>query len=389
MKNFLDNNAFCILPWTHLCVRPDEKIKPCCRYQITEDVIDVNLDKIKAQGIEAMNTPYLKNLRQDMLAGKQRPECRKCYLQEKNKKFFKNRRSLRIRSNEDFSKFLKDSYTDSFDQIRYIEMSIDNICNLQCRMCDSKFSSKLQARDKFLNDTVHKKLEPTFDKFDNLDLSGLVYIKLLGGEPFISPNFLKFLDYIEQRSNPNEIHLEIATNGTSIPNESIVEKLNKYKMLEINVSLDTYDKSNDYQRVGADHTQVFKNAKIYKSLLNCENNIAIHSTISLYTANHLSKTLNFLINKKGYETSVDFVMFPKYLSLQCAPQSYKDWVLEKNKDNSKATRLINTFIKQGKYDNEQWEMFLSTTKKLDKFYNTDIKDFNPELVEYLENNYGF
>ena len=63
MKNFLDNNAFCILPWTHLCVRPDEKIKPCCRYQITEDVIDVNLDKIKAQGIEAMNTPYLKNLR--------------------------------------------------------------------------------------------------------------------------------------------------------------------------------------------------------------------------------------------------------------------------------------------------------------------------------------
>ena len=68
MKNFLDNNAFCILPWTHLCVRPDEKIKPCCRYQITEDVIDVNLDKIKAQGIEAMNSPYLKNLRQDMLA---------------------------------------------------------------------------------------------------------------------------------------------------------------------------------------------------------------------------------------------------------------------------------------------------------------------------------
>ena len=82
-------------------------------------------------------------------------------------------------------------------------------------------------------------------------------------------------------------------------------------------------------------------------------------------------------------------MFPKYLSLQCAPQSYKDWVLEKNKENSKATRYINTFIKQGKYDKEQWEMFLSTTKKLDKFYNTDIKDFNPELVEYLENNYGF
>ena len=50
-------------------------------------------------------------------------------------------------------------YTNKFDKVRYIEMSVDNVCNLECKMCDSKFSSKLQLRDKYLGNTTHKKLE--------------------------------------------------------------------------------------------------------------------------------------------------------------------------------------------------------------------------------------
>ena len=381
------SDTFCMLPWIHLCVRPDETLKPCCRYQTKDDPVNVNLDALKTNGISEMNNDYLKNLRQDMLDGVKRLECTKCYIQEQNNELT-DRASLRKFLNWRFSPYLKDNYTNEFDSVRYIEMSLDNICNLQCKMCDSKFSSKLQLRDKFLEEDVFKKLEPSFDKFDNVDLSNLVYIKLLGGEPFISPNFIKFLDYIENRSNPSEIQLEIATNGTIIPNNKIIDKLNKYKMLYINVSLDAYDKANDYQRFGSSYKQTYKNAKKYEKIFK-NIHVSFHCAVSLLTANKLSESLNFLMVKNKYHVSVDFVRYPKYLSLLYAPQSYTDWLLEINNNNKTASKLVNTFTKSGKYNEKYWLEFIHITKKLDKFYGTNINDYNSELVTYLrENGYG-
>ena len=385
-KDYKNSDTFCILPWIHLCVRTDESLKPCCRYQMKNNPVNVNLDSLKSNGIQEMNNQYLTNLRQDMLDGIKRPECIKCFTEEQNN-LVTDRASLRKFYNSRLSPYLKTEYTNEFDCVRYIEMSLDNTCNLQCRMCDSKFSSKLQRRDKFLGDAVYKKLEPNFDKFDNIDLSNLVYIKLLGGEPFITPNFIKFLDYIEQRADPTKIQLEIATNGTKIPNKKIIDKLNKYQILYINVSLDSYDKSNDYQRHGSDYKQIYNNARTYEKIFT---NILLsfHCTIGLLTANKLSDSLNFLTEENKYHVSVDFVRYPLYLSLY-APQSYIDWVLEKNSNNSTASKLVNTFINSGKYNEKHWFDFLETTKKLDVFYNTNIRDYNSELVDYLEDNgYG-
>ncbi len=387
-KKYVESSTFCILPWVHLCVRPNESLKPCCRYQLSDDSpLNANLDSLESNGIHSMNNDYLTNLRQDMLDGVKRPECIKCYLQEQNKTLT-DRKSLRDFLNWRLSPCLKDNYTSKFDIVRYIEMSLDNICNLQCKMCDSNYSSKLQLRDEFLGYKVAKKLEPNFHKFKNIDLSNLVYIKLLGGEPFITPNFVKFLDYVEKRADPTKIALEIATNATRIPNQKIIDKLNKYKFLHINVSLDAYDKTNDYQRFGSNYVQIYNNAKAYETIF-FKREISFHSTTGLLTANKLSDSLNFLTEENKYHVSVDFIRYPHHLSLLYAPQSYLDWVLEKNSNNSTALKLVNTFIQSGKFNKEHWFNFLENTKKLDTFYSTNIRDYNPELVAYLEDNgYG-
>ena len=77
------SNTWCALPWIHACVRPDNVLKPCCRFQV-EDTRDlkVNLDSIQEHGSDAMNEPYWTQLRKDMLDGVPRNECRKCYKQE-------------------------------------------------------------------------------------------------------------------------------------------------------------------------------------------------------------------------------------------------------------------------------------------------------------------
>ena len=265
-------------------------------------------------------------------------------------------------------------------------MSIDNICNLQCKMCSSKFSSKLQIRDKFLGDVVHKKLEPNFKKFDNVDLSDLIYIKLLGGEPFITPNFTKFLDYIIERVDPKNVSLEIITNGTSIPNKKIIEKLNLFDTLYINVSLDSMDKSNDYQRYGSSYEQIFKNLKKYDTIFK-NSQIAIHSVISILNANTLSNTLNILTGEHNYHVSVDFVRDPEHLSLLYAPEHFLNTILKLNSDNNTAYTLLSNLFKSAEYNKDIWKKFLSSITELDNFYNISLKDYNEFLYNYIQEEY--
>jgi len=281
---------------------------------------------------------------------------------------------------------LKQSECDAqFNSVQYLELSIDNICNLQCKMCDSKFSSRLVGRDRFLGNPVHKKLEPNYEKLRNLNLSKLTRIKLLGGEPFITPNFEQFLDFISSHVDVKQVYLDINTNATAIPSADIIYKLNQFGFLEFNVSLDSYSLSNNYQRWGSDYLQVFSNVKQYENLFD-KKYIAYHSTISMLTANNLAHTVNILHDLHGYHISIDFVRSPEFLCMLYAPSNYIDWVLTANKSNSVAYSVTSNFLKDAVYDPVIWQEFINTTRKLDEYYNTKLADYNPELAAFLEGN---
>lgn len=376
----MTNDTWCVLPWIHQCVRPDNSLKPCCRFQNTRDEtrIDITLDQLEQQGLSVMEDPNMVLLRQNMLNGIKSPGCTKCYDQEGDG----TATSLRTYINGRFSHVSKDACTAQFEKLRYIEMSIDNICNLQCKMCDSKFSTRLMNRDEFLGEEVFKKLEPNFRKFNNTDLSNLELVKILGGEPFMTPNFVKFIDYLIERSDPTQITIEIATNGTVIPSYAVIEKLNKFKMLDIHVSLDAFDRSNDYQRYGSSYIDTFNNTKMYETIFQ-NVQTSFHTVVSLLNANTLANTVDVLTNQHGYHMSVDFVRYPYYLSLLYAPTDYVQWVLDKNKTNNTAHKLISTFLNVNSYNEKHWQDFLYYTKKLDGYYNTRLEDYNVELHNFL------
>ncbi len=376
-----NNDTWCVLPWIHQCVRTDNSLKPCCRFQNPKDEtrIDINLDQLAEQGLAVMETPNIVALRQNMLNGIKSPGCTKCYDQEGGG----TATSLRTYINDRFSHVNKDTCTTSFEKLRYIEMSIDNICNLQCKMCDSKFSTRLMNRDEFLGEEVFKKLEPNFRKFNNTDLSNLELVKVLGGEPFMTPNFVKFIDYLIERSDPNQITIEIATNGTVIPSYAVIEKLNKFKMLDIHVSLDAFDLSNDYQRYGSSYLDTFNNTKMYETIFK-NAQTSFHTVVSLLNANTLANTVDILMVEHGYHMSVDFVRYPYYLSLLYAPPEYVEWVLDKNKSNEVAYKLVSTFLAVNSYNEKHWTDFLYYTNKLDGYYNTKLEDYNVELYNFLQ-----
>ena len=323
-----------------------------------------------------MNTEYLDKLRQDMLTGATRPECKKCTIQEKTT------RSMRNWLNDRFDHITREDCDKNFLSVQYIEMSLDNICNFQCRMCTSKFSSKLQLRDKHFGLKVSKKLEPSFRKLDNIDLSNLQEIKLLGGEPFMSPNFEPFIDYISEKSNIENIKLSISTNGSKKLDSILIEKLNRFHDVPIHVSLDSYDKSNDYQRVGGNYSEIFENSLYYSKMMK-KTYVKYHTTVGIYTANHLSKTLKVFDkhnkNPEYKNYTIDFIRDPDWQSLLYAPDSFKQWIIDTNSDHKFARDNLITFMKNSKYDEDLWNELLSKTEQYDEYYDQSLKDYNPEL----------
>lgn len=373
----MSKDVWCSLPWIHACVRTDNNLRPCCRYKGDGDL---TFDDVEAKGVEAFNSPYWTKLRQDMLDGTPRSECVKCYTEERNTNSIKP--SMRLFLNKRYSHAVtRESATDQFHSLRYVEMSLDNICNLQCRMCNSAFSSRLQQRDQYLNTRVYKKLEPNWHKFDSCDLSQLEYVKILGGEPFITPNFEPFVDWLSSRVDLSQVTLEIATNGTGKPRPQLVEKLRQFHYINVNVSLDSVHPVNDYQREGSNWESILA---MYHTMIKTFPNIvpSVHMTQSIFTANHLADSLEYLDNHSiGY--TVDFVIDPDHLNIQCATPEVKQWIRESNSHHAKALSLVNNHLNTDKHTKQTWQDLEYHVTMLDDYYNKQLADYNPVLAQHL------
>lgn len=381
------SDTFCILPWTHVCVSTNSKVIPCCRFQFPKP--SVPLSTLNEQGTQALNVPEYNDIRTKMLNGDKVDQCKKCYFEEQN-----NISSYRDYSNNNFIKKDDNIETNKFLEMRYLEISLDNICNLQCRMCSSRFSTKLILRDQELskyswnseNYAVYKKLEIDYSFLQKEDLSKLQEIKLLGGEPFMSPNFLTFIDFIIDNANPENITLFIATNGTHKLTDIFREKLKRFKLIKIRVSLDSYSKSNDYQRYGSSYKEIWNNMMEYiNSLPNAE--IGTHSVVSIYNANKLDDTIN-KINDNRVNCRLDFVRNQE-MSLTFVPDDYKEWLLQQNTKNNYAKEYISNILSSSKPNLNIWNIFLKNTKIVDDLYGISLKDYNSELYDFLSSNYGY
>lgn len=376
----MKEDNFCVLPWIHVAVRPDSQLWPCCRYMangdMDRDIQRFYMDDLKNDGIEAMNNPYWTKLRSDMLEGNHRRECRKCQGEERSKY------SMRMRFNEKFSFINRDTVTEKFEKMRYIEMSLDNICNLECRICISRFSSRLQKRDGLFGNPVFKKEEPTYNSLDKVDLSELEKIKLLGGEPFITPNFEPFIDYIIERADPSKILLEIATNGTKLPSGTLLEKLKLFKELEIHVSIDGVDNMNEYQRHGSSTEAVWDNFyKLREMFPNAF--MAIHTVISVYNAPTIWKLFE-RVHNESIPLSFDIMREPEYQSLFYADPDYVEEILDLNKQNARCHELMSRFLEEHRYDEYWWNQLNDFTRVSDELHGTRLEDYNPILWRYLK-----
>lgn len=367
------NDSYCSIPWVHL--RLDNSLKgstgvsPCCKFDYEAwDILNPD-NHVRDGLIPAMNTAPFQSIRNDMLAGKPVAGCRNCYQDE-----LLNGESMRTSANSSYSLDLH-KLTAEFLHTKFIEVSLDNTCNLECKMCSSMNSTKLRRRDALLGKYVHPNHVSEPDLLDGIDLTQVEHIKFVGGEPLLSKNHLPFL---QKFPDPSQLTLIYNTNATIIPEGDALDIMRSAKQLNFIISCDGIYKYNDYQRWGSDFETIIRNAETIRNSFDNIKWFTFLNTFTLLNLNNYSDTIAWFRDNK-LETFSNWGEGD--LSVYHAPDWYEAWILESN--DCPEVRNYFKGRTQRQFDPKKWAEFIELIKASDRMYGTRLEDYNPELADAL------
>lgn len=149
---------------------------------------------------------------------------------------------------------------------RIIEITTDNLCNLECIMCRSKFSSRIAQKQGAAQKRIHNEALILAELNEFIPFLDEVIIS--GGEPFLSPLSLKLMQQVIHK-NPR-CTISVNTNGTILTDE--IKDMMEKGMFNINLSLDSITKSTyEKIRVGAHFESVMEHLMFFATYLKKRN----------------------------------------------------------------------------------------------------------------------
>lgn len=214
--------------------------------------------------------------------------CRTCENAEKN-----GLKSRRQGSNQWYQD--NDLYEPNIELVR-IDYWTGDLCNCACVICGPEFSSKWKQELKIIN------IKHRVNKFwKKLDLSQIKFVHFNGGEPLLSKEHILFL---ESFHNKKEVELNYNTNGTVLPSEHLKNLWSKFKLVQLDFSIDDIGTRYEYQRYPANWTQLITNLKYFNQSMpvNCMFNVnTAISVLNHFTISELDLWLqeNFFQNRLG------------------------------------------------------------------------------------------
>jgi sulfatase maturation enzyme AslB (radical SAM superfamily) len=141
-----------------------------------------------------------------------------------------------------------------------MEFSIGNTCNLECIMCDGKFSSAIRAHREKLPPLVSLYTDAFFAELRSY-LPHLKRAKFLGGEPFLQSECFRIWEMLIEDGHSASCH--VTTNGTQL--NSRVERFLDKLPFGIAVSLDGYRKETiERIRMNAKYETLMHNVRRFR-----------------------------------------------------------------------------------------------------------------------------
>jgi sulfatase maturation enzyme AslB (radical SAM superfamily) len=338
-------NIFCNTPWYELHIYWDGSLGICC--QESHKLYNDSSYNIATTTIaEWFNSDPVVNFRQGALGNHPVSACSRCYQEEKQ-----GGNSRRIRSNQK-SVIFRQAFADSFEQSpgrRHfdqsgitstypVDMHVDlgNYCNLACKMCNARASSTIasqqvkwgieSSRQYLGNDWTQDELVWNNFLQQLLDISQLNNIHFMGGETLLTKRFEDLVDHMIKHDRL-DLCFSFVTNGT-VFRPKLMDKLKQFRRVGIEVSMETVDARNAYQRQGTDTKQVLANIDQYLAWCNGSNiTLTMRPAVSALTIGSFPGLLQYCLDKNLIIKSL-LVTKPDFLDAVILPQSIKQQYIE-------------------------------------------------------------
>jgi organic radical activating enzyme len=353
------SKTYCAYPFLNLYVANFNQVMPCCNF----------LEPLQTQSVENFfDNEWMNNIRKTMLEGNCVSGCENCYNKEAAGLV-----SEREQANQEFGIVTE-------PKLRVLDLMLDNVCNLKCRMCNSAYSHNWHSDE---NALYGRTIAPT--KYsdntltDTVDLSGLERIVFQGGEPLYSPKFEPMLDRLNETNTIEDVELWMTTNATIMPSEKTKAYLQRFKTVAITVSLDGTGKLFEYIRKNAEFDKVKTVLDYYHSIVNKNTSVTINCTVSVYNVNEVDNIQSYY--KEHYPNFVfneNFVNYPAELNVQNTPDDFKDYI----NNNIKNENVIGWINESGE---NLFDHFINYTRQLDLIRDESVADANPWLHQYINN----
>jgi hypothetical protein len=325
------------------------------------------------------NTGHKIEQRRQMLNGERPSECYYCFnMEDINPDAISDRKRF---TNESWAierraEILNASYDKPINP-SYLEISFANTCNFACSYCSPGQSSRWEQEVKKLGSypvedpTVHKdKMHEMLPEDNNPYIDAfwrwlpeaykdLRYIRITGGEPLATRNFMKLLDFVATNHNPN-LTLVINTN-LCVPEKNLNMFFEKattllnaktIKGLEVYTSMDTWGPQAEYIRDGLDVAKWEQTVRKVSTTFNVP--IRVMVTFGLMSIFNFKTFVRKVIELR--EDGID-IMFncarlvdPKQFDLRILPDNSEFYFEDTNKF------IVDSGDKIAKVEKETWQM---------------------------------
>jgi sulfatase maturation enzyme AslB (radical SAM superfamily) len=360
-------NSFCSLFWTHLCIRHNSSVQPCCQYSDNLGLtFDGNLSK-------SLNHQAFKELRRKAAGQEHIPGCKVCYDQEAA-----GYRSLRINANIKFPN-IGDSLEVSPTDVKTAELFIGDICNLKCVMCGPDLSTSWREDYEKLGWVLPPRTRNNA-KLDSLiaQLPSIETIKFVGGEPLLSKTHEALICSVEDEM-AKKITLDYNTNATVIPHAKILKSWEKFRKINLWLSIDGFEKVNDFIRFPSQWSQVQKAVRSFIELQQRmpNLNLKIICTVSAYNISSIDSLIGWLRSEGLPKFVFNPVISPSFMRPSNLPEPFFSATVERLLEGDETSQIIGRYLTLTK---EVFNPELVTfTQQLAFIRNITIRDYLPDL----------
>ncbi len=428
---WLQSTVYLMNGFTHSCHHPSTHKIP--------------LEELEKNPSALHNTAFKKQQRKKMLDGVRPEECSYCWNIEDLPGEYISDRTYKSTVHWSFPYIDKIKNAGAIDDIdpTYLEVAFDNTCNFKCAYCTPDISSKwmeeikeyggyptsqqtgdlnrLKASGKM--PIPYREPNPYVDAFwewwpelyQNLET-----FRITGGEPLLSKNTWKILEYIKQ--NPRK-DFNLAINSNMDVPKPFIDKLIKYyneiaphiKSFTLFTSCEATGQQAEYIRYGMNYDRFMSNVRRYLTETGPNSRVNFMVTFNILSVTTFKEFLQDIwqlrtdFNPNDAENRIPmmiaYLRWPKFMSMQLLSDDlkskycdeYKTYVnnhtratspnragrfyLEEVDQLNRLCEFMNEKAEEEKIDKKDFALFFD---EYDRRRETNFNETFPELMEFIQ-----